>query len=225
MNVSTLAKLIDVHPDTVRRWCKEYQQFMSPTATPQKGKARVFTAHDAAILSFIATSRESNLAPDEIRSRLQDLQSDGWKHLPEVPSEWFGARDGDMISVDIATARASQVAQIAALQTEMQHVRQELFDATERAELAEVRVENLQTELDALRAAEKATQQKMQDHLHTAQLELERARADVARLEGQLGQYTLGRAQPLNVGLIILVTAVTVAVLVIALLIVVRLVV
>ena len=224
MNVATLAKLINVHPDTVRRWSKDYRQFMSPTATPQKGKTRVLTTHDAAVLLYVSTSRDNGLDRAEILERLAELQTGGWADLPEIPSDWFADPSEDTMSVETAAVRASQVAQIAVLQKELEHTRSELETAQRALVEAQHRVSSLEDEIAALRASSETVEGELQDSLHQRELELERAKQDVARLEGQLQQYSLGRATPINVGVIILVTALAVAVLVIVLLIVVRLV-
>ena len=126
MNVAALAQLIDVHPDTVRRWCKDYRQFMSSTATPQKGKTRVLTTHDAAVLSYVSTARDNNLDPQEILDRLTEMQTNGWSDLPQIPVEWFADPTEETMSVELAAVRASQVAQIAVLQKELEHTRTEL---------------------------------------------------------------------------------------------------
>ncbi len=225
MNVAKLAELLDVHPDTVRRWAgKDYKQFMSPTATPQRGKTRVFTTTDAAVLSYIATMRTEGKPADEIHQRLVEMQSERWIDLPEVPTYWFSDSYEETMTVELAAVRASQVAQIAVLQTELEHTRLELQAAQDQLVEARSRVTNLEIELEALRASSETITRELQEQIHTREVELERAKQDVARFEGQLQQYSLGREKPINVGLIILVTAFVVAVLVIILLVVVRLV-
>lgn len=220
MNISTLAKLLNVHADTVRRWTHEYRQFMSPTATPGKGKTRQLVDNDLAVLAYIAHVREQDMSPDEIRGRLMEMQHDGWRDLPRVPEEWTLDSDDDSMPVALAAERASAIAQVAVLQTELQHVRAGLESTQQALEEAQQKVENLQTEIETLRGSHQVTE----SQLHQAQLELERAKADVARYEGQLMQYAVGSGRPVPVIVLVALTAVAVAVLLIVLLVVVRLV-
>jgi DNA-binding transcriptional MerR regulator len=220
MNISTLAKLLNVHADTVRRWTQEYRQFMSPTATPGKGKTRQLVSNDLAVLAYIAHAREQDMLPDEIRDRLAEMQQDGWRNLPRVPEEWTLDPGDDTMPVALAAERASAIAQVAVLQTELQHVRAGLEEAQQALEEAQEKVESLQAEIETLRGSQHATEH----HLHQAQLELERAKADVARYEGQLMQYAVGSGRPVPVVVLVALTAVAVAVLMIVLLVVVRLV-
>ena len=224
MNIATASKLIGVSGDTLRRWTKDYRQFLSPTAAPGSGQTRVLTRHDLSVFQFVATLRDNGVDKHDILRRLADMQNGGWETLPEVPNEWM-AEPEDTVSVSLAAARASEIGQIAALQTELTHVRAQLEQATQRAEALQTRVEAIQAELDATRATGDATAASLQESLHAAQLDLERARADVARLSGRLDQYAFMGDRPLPVVVIVAVTAVAVAVLVIVLLIVVRLVV
>jgi DNA-binding transcriptional MerR regulator len=243
MNVATVSNLIEASPDSVRRWCSRYRQFMSPTATPQKGKTRSLTTHDAAVLSYIALSRDNGIEHDEIAERLAEMQANGWSDLPELPVNWVDDGSEDTMPVEAAAVRASQVAQIAVLQNELEHTRTELQNtkaqlaqAVERAQSAEQRIINLQTEIEDLRVTETTARdnlraeltvekQKIQEELHAAQLEAEKARGEVATLQARLSSYAItGGEKPIPVALIIVVTALVAVVLVLVVLVVVRLV-
>lgn len=243
MNVATVSNLIEASPDSVRRWCARHRQFMSPTATPQKGKTRNLTTHDAAVLSYIALSRDNGIEHDEIADRLAEMQSNGWSNLPELPVNWIDDGSEDTIPVEAAAVRASQIAQIAVLQNELEHTRSklentqnQLTQAVERAKNAEQRVIDLKAESEEMRVSENAEKdnlrgefsvekQRLQDELHAAQLNAEKARGEVTALQARLSSYAItGGDKPIPVALIIFVTAITVAVLVIVLLVVVRLV-
>jgi len=213
MNIAALAKELEVHGDTIRRWCSDYRQFLSPTANPGKGQVRSLTRHDLAVMAFVAKLRKDQVSPHEIRQRLLDMQQSGWERLNEVPDEWLEEPADDDIPIALAEARAREIATIAALQTELTHVRTALDNAQKRAE-------SLQSELDTMRESEGAAAGK----IHALEVDLERARGEVAALEARLSAYAVTGDKPLSVAAIILVTALTVAVLLIVLLIVVRLV-
>jgi len=222
METKELADLLHVVPNTVRRWCDEYHEFLTPTAHPPKGKNRVLTLHDARVLHYVASARTIGQAPETVRARLVAMQNADWQGLPDVPPEW--EHPEETMTVAIAAERAYDVARIAVIQKELEHVQQALQHATERAETAEGRVSVLETELTALQVTERATRAELQAQLHAAQLELRTARGEVTTLQARLQSYALTGERPLSVAAIILVSALAVAVLVIVLLIVVRLV-
>jgi DNA-binding transcriptional MerR regulator len=222
MQPKELAQLLGVTSNTIRRWCDEFHKYLTPTASPPKGKQRVLAEHDQRVLHYVAVARDAGQPVETIVARLDAMLADSWNGLPERPSEWDHA--GESIPLPVAASRAYDVSQVAVLQREVEHLHTQLTQALERAESAENRVQDLQQELESQRASGEAIAASLTSELHSAQLELEQAKGEAKRLEGQLQQYSLGRDKPINVGLIILVTAVSVAVLVIVLLVVVRLV-
>ncbi len=223
METKELADLLNVVPNTVRRWCSEYHEFLTPTAHPPKGKNRVLTLHDARVLHYVAAARDTGQAPETVRARLAAMQGADWANLPDVPPEWENPEETMLVTV--AAERAYDVARVAVLQRELEMVQQQLQQAARRAETAEDRVLTLENEINAVRASQTATEAELQQQLHAAQLELRTARGEVETLRARLSAYAItGGSTPIPVALIILVSAVAVAVLVIVLLIVVRLV-
>ncbi len=223
METKELADLLHVVPNTVRRWCDEYHEFLTPTAHPPKGKNRVLTLHDARVLHYVAAARDTGQAPETVRARLKAMQDGDWQSLPDVPPEWENPEETMLVTV--AAERAYDVARVAVLQRELEMIQQQLQHATVRAETAEDRVLALETAMNAQQALQQATQADLQQQLHAAQLELRTARGEVETLRARLSAYAItGGDRPLPVALIILVSALAVAVLVIVLLIVVRLV-
>jgi DNA-binding transcriptional MerR regulator len=214
MNVKTIARMIDISPDSVRRWSADYEDFLSATATPPSGGERKYTPHDVKVLAYISTARKTDTPHDKIREALAVMQQKNWADLPDVPQEWFsGPADGRITFAD-ASESAQQLAQFTALQIQNQTLRQQLQEAIDRAE-------KFERELDHLRASD----QNAQGQIHSLELQLERERATVRELQARLSAYAItGGSTPVPVALIVLVTALAVAVLVIVLLIVVRLV-
>jgi septal ring factor EnvC (AmiA/AmiB activator) len=124
-------------------------------------------------------------APD----RLESERARDWQDLSPLPESWLTV--GDTISLALATSRASELAAVATLQTQLSHVTGQLQAALERAN-------GLAHELEALRTDKQATEAARM----AVALDLERARADIARLEGVLSAYSFGWEKPVNVGLI-----------------------
>lgn len=230
MQTKRFAELAQVSPNTLRNWTGLFEPYLSPNASPPKGQPRILTDHDVQVLNYVSTLRDTGMSIEAIGERLHELQAGNWTELPAVPQEW---RDGgDSVSVEMAASRASELAQLAVLQTELQHTRQAL-------ELAETRVRELELSLEELRdtssgreralyeqnagnerrlrdekdALEKELRSKveateeekraLEEQQHTLEKQLLEVRAEAARLEGRLDSYSLGRGRPINVGVII----------------------
>jgi DNA-binding transcriptional MerR regulator len=195
MNTKEISDLLGVVPNTIRRWCEEYHQYLSPTASPPKGKTRVFTPHDLRVLHYVSVLRDKGEPFETVAARLQAMHSDDWADLPDVPPEWL--QPEEQMPVTVAASKAYDVAQIAVLQRELEFSRRQLTEAKER-------VSALESELHALRASSAS----QGDTIHTLELELNTARGQVAALEARLSAYAItGGDNPIPVAAIIVFTA------------------
>ena len=52
-STAQVAKRFTVADQTVKNWAAEFASYLSPTATPEAGKRRAFTAEDVAILALV----------------------------------------------------------------------------------------------------------------------------------------------------------------------------
>jgi DNA-binding transcriptional MerR regulator len=194
-NVNSLAKLLGVSTDTVRRWTREYAEFLSPTGSPTKGKMRVLNTTDMQILTFIAGQRSLGADKDAISNKLIVLRARDWQGLPDLPSEWDETQNST-VPVELAVARASEIAQIAVLQREVEHLNKSL-------EEAETRVKKLELELEDLRTQKETSERDK----HALEIELEKARGEVTRLHAEQHAYDLaygfGTGKPVSIALII----------------------
>jgi DNA-binding transcriptional MerR regulator len=226
MNVATASRLLDVSPDTVRRWCSDYKPFLSPGATPPKGGAREFNQHDLRAFNYVNQQRIANVSHEDIFRALVAMREAEYAELPDVPDNWFwDQRPDGRVAMNEAVHQAERLAELAVFQVQNQTLRAQLEEAEQRAE-------RLQAELDELRSVERTSQ----GQIHSLELELsdargqvttltaqleqgraaiaerdqlrterDQARADTERLKGEITQYTLGRGQPVNVGLIMII--------------------
>ena len=186
MNIKQLADQLGVAPNTIRNWTSVYGEYLTPGANPPQGQRRTLSDHDLRVFAYVTAMKDAGHEQDEIVERLDTMQNGGWNELPEVPGEWNAA--DDTISLVDAANRAGSIAQLAVLQKELQYTHQEL-------DVARGRVKDLETKLEAKAEVEA---EKVQ-----LQVALERAKADVSRLEGVLSSYSFGREKPINVGLIV----------------------
>lgn len=65
-----VAVLLNVHPNTVRSWTRDYADVLSPSA---RSRPRLLTPRDVAILQLVAQWRTAGLPPDAVLSRLRTV--------------------------------------------------------------------------------------------------------------------------------------------------------
>jgi DNA-binding transcriptional MerR regulator len=215
VELQKVAEFLGVTPATVHRWLKQYEEFVSPRIDPpRRGKPRILDQHTVSVLCYVETLRSTGVSPEVIVERLVEIRAGQWQDLPSPPPEVYSLQEEiPLIPADQAAGMAQRLAENVFLQQEVTRLTSALQAERDKVKLLETQVENLKTDQTGALV-----------QLHSAQIELERSRAEIARLEGQLQQYGFGRDKPFNIGLIILMTAVIVAVLVVVLLVVVRLV-
>lgn len=66
-----IARMFSVTEQTVKAWSAEFSRYLSPTATPTKGKKRRFTREDIEVLALVAEYRETGQSFEEIHLALQ----------------------------------------------------------------------------------------------------------------------------------------------------------
>ncbi len=208
MKPTEVARIVGVSVDTVKRWLSTYPEVFSPGAIPPSGRQRVLNEHDLRVLMMIVALRDAGQSGEEVATSLKVAQDDNWRDLPPLP---VGV--GESIPTDLAAGRAAEMVESAVLARELQLVRQQLLEATERAEKVEDELEAMRTERRGTEAAQ-----------HALELELERARGEISTLQARLSAYTLGGEKPISVALIIAATAIVVVLLVVLVFVVARLV-
>ena len=71
---SDVAKMLDVHPNTVRQWAKEFAPWLSAGANPPRGVHRAYTSDDIAVIRHIADmSRAQNMPWPAIAAALAQM--------------------------------------------------------------------------------------------------------------------------------------------------------
>lgn len=70
MKVKAIADKLQVTPSTVRNWCREFSEFLSPTAAPGAGVVRSFNESDFAVLASVASWKSSGAVYSQIRDML-----------------------------------------------------------------------------------------------------------------------------------------------------------
>lgn len=213
MNIKQLSDRLGTAPNTIRNWTSVYSEFLTPSANPTLGKRRELTAHDLRVLNFVATLKNTGTDTKQIVDRLQTMQHDDWAELPALPPEWVGS--DETVTVALAASRASEMAQVAVLQTELQHALQSRDEKQRQLEAAQIRYDALSNELASLQSRFDMSE----DEKTNLRIELERAKGEVQALQAQIAGFTLaygmGRGKPINVAVIIVAALLIGAVLVI----------
>lgn len=73
MNYTTteVATLFDIAGQTVRKYATEFADYLSPTANPEKGRARQFTDDDLEVYALIVDLKAQNRLYEDIHIALQ----------------------------------------------------------------------------------------------------------------------------------------------------------
>jgi DNA-binding transcriptional MerR regulator len=70
--VGEVAKLFGVNDQTLRVWCKQFADYLSPGATPGKGATRDFNDDDLKVFRYVQYALSRGHSYDEVWSQLRD---------------------------------------------------------------------------------------------------------------------------------------------------------
>jgi DNA-binding transcriptional MerR regulator len=206
MQPNDIARLMGITSNTIRRWTTEFYKYLTPQASPPKGKPRIYGEHDQRVFHFIKAARDKNKPLETIQAQLETMHADNWRGLPDIPAEW--REQSETMPVSLAASKAYDFAQIAVLQRDLEHTRAELETAQNALEAAQKRVIDLENDNARLRASQSVTDSEFQAQLHAAQLEAEKQRGEVEALKARLSAYAItGGDKPIPVAVIVAVTA------------------
>lgn len=147
---------------TIRNYGRQWSDYLSPSANPQTGQARLYTEDDLAVLTTIAALRENQATADQIRAALDQGQ-----RLEPIrpPVEEPTTKQTDQTAADQADRAADRAAaetaiaiyrdRVTAVEARADQLADRLIEAEKRAAAAE-------KELDILRQLYEAATN--QDH-------------------------------------------------------------
>ena len=130
-----VCKLFSVTDQTIRRWAKELEEYLSPTANPAANETRIFTEDDLPVLALAAEMREENprITYESIRASLANDQRG------TVP-EHKALTTTDQTALSIRT-----------LANQVQELHDKIIRVETQLEMTENRLKNTETERDELR--------------------------------------------------------------------------
>lgn len=109
--------LFKISHQTVKTWSKEFAAYLSPTATPEEGKKRLFTVDDVRVFDLVADYRNRGYTYDDAQMALRSGQR------------------GNVPATAGSIEPTAPPAAIVALKEEITNLRQHLVEAyTERDE-------------------------------------------------------------------------------------------
>ena len=82
--ITQLAKHFDKTPNTIRRWCSAYSDFLSPDANPPKGEARILTDEDTSVLVLVGEMRRDHASDESIQAALAAGDRGTWPPVDET---------------------------------------------------------------------------------------------------------------------------------------------
>ena len=176
------ATIFGVALETIRNWADEFQDYLSPTATPGRGKHRMYTFDDLSVFSLVADLKKQGMTYMDIHASLRNGQRGQPPALP--PEEIQALVVGDQerrLSLEVEYLQRSLIR----AQQELDEARTALKEATQ---IKEEKI-RLETRLDAeqKRIEDKEHQiQELKGELGSAQRRIE----ELLRESGQ--QYAKG---------------------------------
>lgn len=81
---SALVSILNMAESTLRKYARDYAQYLSPSGTGGAGRHRDYTDHDVRVLKLVRDMKMQNVSADDIEITLQSLQAGGWERLPAL---------------------------------------------------------------------------------------------------------------------------------------------
>ncbi len=181
------ASELGVTPATLKRWAKEFGDFLSPAPVSGDGAGRRFSDDDLAVLRGVREQLASGLSTDDVRAQLQSEGRDETTALALSPRDGYGsglASPGFAVLTD--TLRA-MIENQQAIQNSLQVNRnlqgvliQDNFNLKEENMKLRERMQRMEQELGDLR---------QRDADHRLMLEQRLARLEQEMRKGVLGRF------------------------------------
>lgn len=128
------ANLFKISREAVRKYCLEFDTYLSPVARPQKGRQRMFTLDDLEVIALIIELKGQGKIFTDIHGALANGQRGS---VPEITSQ---------LTIQPNSQQSLQ-AQITDLTTQLGHERALRHKAEGQVELLEKQLEKLQERL------------------------------------------------------------------------------
>jgi len=104
LQTGQVQNLFDVSPQTVRNWTKEFEEYLSASATPnEKGSRRFYTVEDLMVFALVVEKTQTGATYEEIRVALKNGERATPPELEENEDEQLASQ---MTAREFALARS-----------------------------------------------------------------------------------------------------------------------
>jgi DNA-binding transcriptional MerR regulator len=187
------ATIFGVSLETIRNWADEFQDYLSPTATPGRGKHRMYTFDDLKVFALVAELKQMGHTYADIHSSLQNGQRGNPPALPPeeiqalVTSEQERRLSLEVDYLQRSLIRAQQELEEArnALKEALQ-VREEKIRLETRLEAEQRAVEERERQIQELKAELAAAQRRIEDLLRESGQQYAKGMIDALQQWGDL---------------------------------------
>ncbi len=150
---------------TIRNWAKEFEEYLSPTATPEKGGTRLFTKEDMEVFALISDLSSQNTSFVEIHAALKSGQRGKAPNINPDDLDGLAAGEIEMqLSTELDETRtlANKLqAELDTLKEQFQPIKEENIRLQTQIEDKDLRINELNQQLkDAQARVEKLAEEK-----------------------------------------------------------------
>lgn len=141
-----IQQFFKISPQTVRNWCDAFSSWLSPTARPDKNKARRFTDEDLSVFALAQEMLKQGKAYNDVQAALGAGQRG---QLPETSTDLLPAPVSGQVLALRETIQNNQII-IKQLQTELDEQRGQNKLLERQLADAQARIERLNREIGKL---------------------------------------------------------------------------
>jgi DNA-binding transcriptional MerR regulator len=135
MKSSELCNLLNLNDSTLRKYAKEYADYLEPVADGGAGHHRNYSERDARIIKLVLDMKAQRQKPEDIDVTLSSLQSSNWERLPALD-------EGSQSIIPTPGALITMQNDKTGLQREIDVLREMLEKADERVAEADRRADD-----------------------------------------------------------------------------------
>src|SRR5690606_30310363 len=187
------ATIFGVSLETIRNWADEFQDYLSPLATPGHGKHRMYTFDDLRVFALVAELKQKGHTYADIHSSLQNGQRGDPPPLPPEDIQAMvtsGQERRLSLEVDVLQRHLIRTQQEleearAALKEALQ-VREEKIRVEMRLEAEQRQVEDRERQIETLRAELVSAQRRIEDLLRESGQQYAKGMIDALQQWGDL---------------------------------------
>ena len=187
------ATLFGVALETVRNWADEFQNYLSPTATPGHGKHRMYSYDDLRVFSLVSDLKAQGMTYADIHGALQNGQRGQAPALPpeEVQALVVGEQERRLsLEVDYLQRSLVKVQQeLEVARTELKAVeaiKEEKIRLESRLEHEQTRVQEKEGQIQELKTQLSEAQKRIEDLLRESGTQYAKGLMDALERRGDL---------------------------------------